>query len=415
MAWPAYPSAVLVLLLSASGSAFAEGFNEEFAEALKSGEFGLNFRYRFEFVDQDSTGPADPVTDNAKASTLRTRLVYTTGDFRGWTATINMDDIRPVVSSDFNDTRNGKTEYPTVSDPKGTDVNIAALTYSGLENAEFVFGRQRILRGNQRFVGNVGWRQNEQTFDAVSAEYVATDKLKLYYGYIDTVKRLFGPDSGSPPDEYSGSTHLFDGGYSFAPWLNLFGYVYLMDLEGNGDDSASNRTAGLRLNGSFELTDALNLDYTAEYAQQEDYADNPNDYDEGYYRIDGGVSGESWSLLATREVLEASGTAGESFQTPLATLHGFQGLADIFTNPLPDGVEDTFLTGKLKVVGIDLLLAYHDFQASEGSQDYGTEIDFTASMPFAKYYSAFIGGAVYDADDFGTDTTKIWVMLTADF
>ena len=116
-----------------------------------------------------------------------------------------------------------------------------------------------------------------------------------------------------------------------------------------------------------------------------------------------------------REVLEASGNAGESFQTPLATLHGFQGLADIFLNPLPDGIEDTFLTGKLKIAGIDLLLAYHDFQANEGSQDYGTEIDFTASMSIAKYYSAFVGGAVYDADDFCTDTTKIWVILTADF
>ena len=403
---------ILSLLFGAS-TATAESLNEELGNALQSGEVNLQFRYRYEYVDQDPTGPTDPIAKDANASTLRTRLVYNSGNFRGFKLSLNIDDIRPVVSSDFNDTRNGKTEYPTVADPKGTSVNIAALTYTGIEDTKLVFGRQRIIRNNARFIGNVGWRQNEQTYDSISASYAAGEKLKLFYGYVDSVERVFGPDEGTPAADYDGSTHLLDADYELADWFNVTGYAYLLDLEGNGDDSASNKTFGLRVDGQFALRDTLKLDYAAEFAQQKDYADNPNNYDENYYRIDGGLSGANWGLMASMEVLEGDGTQG--FQTPLATLHAFQGLADIFLNTPADGIEDLFVTGKLKIAGIDMMLAYHDFSANKGGQDYGTEIDFTASLPFANYYTLFIGGAVYDADNFATDTTKIWAMLSADF
>ncbi|MGI9289720.1 MAG: alginate export family protein [Gammaproteobacteria bacterium] len=393
----------------------AQGIEDEIAEALKNGDIELSFRYRYELVDQDSAGPADPVTDNAHASTLRTRLVYKSADFRGWKLNLGFDDVRPVVSSDFNDTRNGKTKYPTVADPKGTVVNIATLGYAGFDNTELTFGRQRINRSNQRFVGTVAWRQNEQTFDSAAVSFTPADNLQLFYAYVDSVERIFGPDSGSPSEDFSGGTHLFDAGYEVAEWLKIFGYAYLMDLEGNNDDSASNKTYGLRLSGAVPVSERYKLDYAAEYAQQKDYADNPNDYDEGYYRLDGGLSAKAWGIKASYEVLEGNGNAGESFQTPLATLHAFQGFADLFLNPLPDGIEDLFVTGKLKVAGIDLTLAYHDFSANEGSQDYGTEVDFKASVPFAEHYTFLLGGAFYNADDFATDTTKYWAMLTASF
>ena len=32
-------------------------------------------------------------------------------------------------------------------------------------------GRQNIVLDNARFIGNVGWRLNEQTFDALSFKY----------------------------------------------------------------------------------------------------------------------------------------------------------------------------------------------------------------------------------------------------
>jgi hypothetical protein len=186
----------------------AENFGNQVADAFKEGSFDVAFRYRYEFVDEDSTGPADPVTKNANASTLRTRLVYKTAPLFDTFLTVNMDDVRPFVSSDFNDTRNGKSQYPVVGDPKGTDLNLASLTYTGLEDGKIVLGRQRIIRENSRFVGNVGWRQNEQTYDSVSIDYAFTEKFQAFYGYVDRVKRIFGPEDGTPAASLRSKSHL---------------------------------------------------------------------------------------------------------------------------------------------------------------------------------------------------------------
>ena len=410
---------LLGLLLAASlafqPTVFAQNAEDDFVSAIKEGELDLVFRWRYEFVDQARVDATDPITSNANASTLLTRLAYETGKYKGFQFGINFDDSRPIIVDNFNDTRNGKTQYPVVADPKGTDLNTVYLAYSGLENANFVLGRQRIQRANQRFVGSVPWRQNEQTMDALTADIKIGDKTRLFYGYVDRVKRIFGPDDGSPAANFDGRTHLFDLEYDFMPWLKLFGYVYLMDLEGNGDSSASNRTIGIKGSGNWRLNETLTLNYAAEFANQSDYDDNPNSYTEGYYRLDAGSSGSNWGAAAGLEVLGGGGAAGESFQTPLATLHIFQGRADKFLNPLPNGVEDFFISGNYKFRGVNMKLTYHDFSANVGSSSYGNELDFTATMPFAKHYTAFAGIAYYSADEFATDTTKIWLMFTANF
>jgi hypothetical protein len=66
---------------------------------------------------------------------------------------------------------NGKSQYPIVADPGNGELNRLQLQYRGINNAIVTLGRQRITIDDQRFVGNSGWRQNEQTFDAVRFEY----------------------------------------------------------------------------------------------------------------------------------------------------------------------------------------------------------------------------------------------------
>jgi len=402
----------------------AEGLGKEFADAFKEGEFDVNFRYRYEFVDADRNivGTSQPVKD-ANASTLRSRLVFRTADLRGFLFTVNMDDLRPIISSDFNDTRNGKSEYAVVTDPKGTTLNLASVTYAGLEDAAFILGRQRIKRANDRFVGNVGWRQNEQTYDAFAAKYAVSEDFNLFYSYISRVKRIFGPDDGFPSADLSSSTNLFDLSYGFSSALNLFGYAYFMDLTERNDpapppispDRLSNQTIGLRLTGEFDLSEKLQLGYTAEYAKQEDYKDNPNNYDEAYYRLDAGLQWPVWGIKASYEVLGGSGNAGEAFQTPLATLHAFQGWADLFLATPGGGIKDLFITASAKLLGGKWSLIYHDFSAETGGLDYGDELDFSAGWSFAEHYSVLAKFAVYNADQFAFDTNKFWLQLTADF
>ncbi len=393
--------------------ALAESVGEELANAFENGSFDLNFRYRYEFVDQDSA------MRDANASNLRTRLVYKSGDFRDFSLTINVDDVRPIFADNFNDTRNGKSQYPTVADPKGTDLNVFALTYTGLENGTIVAGRQRIIRENARFIGNVGWRQNEQTYDAASIDYAVNENFKVFYGYLDQVQRIFGPDNGAPADDFSSDSHILDASYTFSPELRVVAYGYWLDLE---DDSvalasannASNRTMGLRVIGS--TGDETKISYSAEYAQQKDYEDNQNDYSEDYYHLTAGVDWSRYGVMAGYEVLQGSGVANQSFQTPLATAHKFNGWADQFLSTPAGGLEDIYVQGSIKTDLGNYSVIYHQFSQETGGNDYGSEWDLAGEWPISDNYSVLAKAALFESEDgFKSDVNKVWLMLTADF
>ena len=53
-----------------------------------------------------------------------------------------------------------------VPDPENIELNCLQIAWQKNGNG-IVLGRQRINLDDQRWVGSVGWRQNEQTFDAV--------------------------------------------------------------------------------------------------------------------------------------------------------------------------------------------------------------------------------------------------------
>lgn len=407
--WPLLAGLGLVLCVPVSG---AQDLGTEIADAFKNGSFNVAFRYRYEFVDQDS------ISKDANASTFRTRLVYQTAPLHDFFITVNMDDLRPVIGSDFNDTRNGKTQYPVVVDPKGTDLNLASITFTGLEDGKIVLGRQRINRENQRFVGTVAWRQNEQTFDSLSIDYAFTDKFKAFYGYVDQVKRIFGPDDGVPAATLSSDSHLIDASYAFAPLLKLTGYAYLLDF--NNAASFSSQTLGVRLTGKQDLGGDLNFSYAAEFAAQQDYKDNPNNYDEGYYVVEAGLDWAKFGFKLGYEVLEGNGMSGEAFQTPLGTNHKFNGRADLFLVTPDTGLEDIYIQGTAKGFGGKFSLVYHDFGPQTGGGDYGSEVDFIATWSFLEHYSVWASLALFDVDSNSpisahSDTSKFWLMLSANF
>jgi len=402
----------------------AANVGEDLASWFKDGDFDVNFRYRYEFVDQDDNG-----RDTANASTLRTRLVFRTAKWNDFDVTINMDDVHTIIANDFDSTRNGKDQYEIVADPKGTELNIAALTYTGLQNTTIVGGRQRIKRGNDRFIGNVGWRQNEQTYDALSGEF-KNENFQVFYAYVDSVNRIFGPeDDVAPPFNagFGSDSHLFDAAYTLNKAFSVKGYAYLLDLDTKTGDpatefNASSQTIGARISGAPQIGDDFTVTYVAEYAQQEDYADSALDYDADYIRTELGLKWNWLGLNVGYELLEGDEDAGVAFQTPLATLHGHNGWADKFLSTPAGGLEDTFIEASAKVSKGTLKLVFHDFSSDVGSVDYGQEIDFLAKWPLGDHYSILGKLAFYDADKnapsgkgLDQDTTKAWLMFTAAF
>ncbi len=162
--------------------------------------------------------------------------------------------------------------------------------------------------------------------------------------------------------------------------------------------------------------------YVAEYATQEDYGDNQNNYDADYMF---GELGFKWTWLGLKagyEVLEGNGVANQVFQTPLSTLWGHNGWTDKFLTTPVNGLVDLAIDISAKVGKGSINLSLHDFSADTGSADYGQEVNFGAKWPFGKHYSVLGRLAYYSADSnaptgggLDQDTTKAWLMMTAAF
>lgn len=380
---------------------------EDFSNLLTQGKPILDARYRYEHVDQDNA------LKHANAQTLRTRVGFQSGKWYGLSALIEADNVSRVGDASYNSFRNGQTDYSVVADPDGSEINQALLRYDhALGNA--VLGRQRINLDNQRFVGGVAWRQNEQTYDGVLGQLKPLDGLTLTYAYIDNINSIFGPDNGkydtpANPANIEGHSHLLNAQYVVMPELTATAYQYRLGLDNLTGGSQSSQTSGVRLNGAI-----AGLSYALEYAQQKDYADNPLDLDSDYYLGELGYTLKGIALKAGYEVLGGDeGPGNRAFQTPLATKHAFQGWADIFLLTPADGVEDAYVGFTAPLLGGSLQAWYHDFSAEQGSSQYGEEIDvsYAHPIPGVKGLVGLVKYASYDADEFSVDTDKFWAQL----
>jgi hypothetical protein len=363
-------------------------------EALSGGKARLDVRYRYEYVDQNNS------LKNANASTVRSRLGYGSSDFHGVTAYLEFENITAVGGEDYNSGANGKTSYSVVADPEGTEVNQAYLAWRGLPATQVKYGRQRIILDNQRFVGSVGWRQNEQTFDAFSIVNSSLPDMVATYAHLTNANRITGTNAEMRSD-------LLNVSYGGIAAGKLTGYVYLLDYLKSA--SQSTQTLGLRFSGATALGEASKLLYALEYAQQGDYGKNPASYTLNYSlaEVGGMVSGITGRV--GYEVLEGDGT--HSVQTPLATLHAFNGWADQFLSTPAKGLQDVYLSVGGALAGVKLLAAYHDFTADKGGDDYGKEWDLQALKKINKIYTLIAKFASYSAGAAAgkVDTNKLWL------
>ena len=399
---------VLAIAAAASVSAVSSYAENNLTDAIKNGEAHLDFRLRYEDVDQGK--PADKQGD---ALTLRTRLNYKTAGFHGFTAFLEMDDVSALDDDSYNSTTNGVTNKAKIVDPEGTEVNQAWLQYK-YENTSAKYGRQRINLDNQRFIGSVGFRQNEQTFDAFAINDQSLADTTLFYARINEVKRIFG--EGSPMGSHDNSTDLFNVKYSGLSLGEITGYAYLID---NKDVARfSTDTYGIRFAG--KTGDELKLSYALEYAHQEDSNNNTLNYDADYMLAELGMGFSAATVKLGYEVLGSDG-GNASFITPLATLHKFQGWTDQFLTTPKEGVADMYVTAGTTLAGIKLLAVYHNFTSDEsnvaGDDDLGSEIGFKVAKSF-NGYGLSLKYAVYDAGDksfLKSDTDKLWLTATAKF
>ncbi len=389
--------AILLALFAA-----IQTFGGELSDAVKNGKLVLNLRYRLESVDQDNLG------DDALASTLRTRLGYQFGAYKGWQLLVDFENITSIGDDTYNSTSNGKGTRPVVADPEDTEVNRLQFVYTGFKNQAFVIGRQRIIFDNARFVGNVGWRQNEQTFDGLVWQYKKGKRATFTLAYLDNVNRIFGEHHPNPLNaDLRLNSFVAHAKIAKLPVGNLSVFGYFLDIEDL--PVISHQDLGLRLNGAWKVNDTLSFVHDLSYATQSDYADGSANIDADYYYIGWGPKWKSFTATANYEVLGGDGTWG--FATPVATLHAFNGWADRFLGTPANGLVDTFAKFVYKSKGWTAIVIYHQFDSDEGSFDYGEEWDALLAKKFNKHVSGGLKLADYSAKDFSVDGTKIWAFV----
>ncbi|MBK1829133.1 alginate export family protein [Verrucomicrobiaceae bacterium R5-34] len=375
----------------------------------------LDLRTRFEAREQDGY-------DASTAWTTRARLGLKTAEFSGFSAFVE-GEANLVLGSDYRSNPTGDSStYPyvdgntVISDPRSFELNRAWVQYQQGDWAAKV-GRQRMIRNNAAFIGNVGWRQNEQTFDAIQLSYTE-EAFSISYAYSDRVQRIFGDEAndglpGPPLHDFEGEFHLLDATYQIAD-ATLGGYVYLIDVENNSNVGESNTF------GAFYKSACFHAEWA--YQEGESALFAGGDYDAFYGH-----------LIFSHQIDKATFSAGveymeEGFKTPFATVHAFNGFADAFilnriglTNSggAYEGITD-FYVGYTQG-GLPWNMTFkgflHYFMDDSMDGSYGWEVDAVLIKPFNKQLKGILKATYFDADDDGpfSDIEQVSVELNYSF
>jgi hypothetical protein len=192
-------------------------------DAIKEGKVNVNSLLRWEYADQESFGASvDPRESNA--FTIRNRVGFTTGSFSNFKSQIEFEDVT-IIGNEDNYNQAGQNPLgatrTVIADPEGTEINQAWLAYENWDTVAKV-GRQRIVLDGARFIGDVVWRQNQQTYDGVSLVHNGLTDARLYYAYISNVNRILGDDH--PAGDFDSDSHIINGAYSGLKFGKITGY-----------------------------------------------------------------------------------------------------------------------------------------------------------------------------------------------
>lgn len=385
-------SVLAVLVALGQGTAVAA----EFADAFYQGKTSLVTRLRYEHVNDDNV----KTNDSADALTNRLTLGFKTAEFHGFGSTIEFENVTSIGDDNYNSgvtgAGNGKTQYPAISDPELTQVNQAFISYKGLQ-----VGRQKLVLDNARFIGDVAWRQNDQTFDSVSYSNKTLIPLTQFnISYLTKVHNIFGADRDI-------SAPIINFKITPIKELNLALFYYGVEEEMIPTSSWAH--TGIKVDG--EVSGFI---YDLSYAKQSDYKDSTT-LDANYSDIQLGYKFTPLTIMLQREVLE------KGFKTPFATLHAFNGWVDRFVPNYPgDGLIDTNIKLSSEFLGVKATLAYFDFQTETNSIDLGNEINLSVAKKFTNKLTGIVKYGKYMADEkapgaFGKDADKLWLQMQYSF
>ncbi len=371
----------------------------------------LDARLRWENVDTP--------TKDADAVTLRLRSGFELKHAPSHLALLAEAESTLEIGDNFNGLSfvpaKARPAFAGVPDAANVELNRLQIQYR-TKQLGLTVGRQKINLDDQRWVGSVSWRQNEQTFDAVRGE-ASIGPIMADLTYAESQRTIFGNDAG-PRTAYDGHFWFLQAGVKQGP-VTVKAFSYLLDYDAKEQVGplavtlADTQTYGVRATAALPLGKKAKLNLIGSYAHQQGWKANPAKFGVDYLNAEAGLT--AYGFTATGGYEKLGSDKGVALQTPMATLHKFNGWADLFLTTPASGLEDVYVglaKAFPKLKGLNVNVTWHDFHSDIGHVKFGEEWD--ASVGFKLRKVAILAKyADYKAKGFGVDTTKFW--LEADY
>ncbi len=352
-------------------------------QALSKGKTTLELRTRYEHVDDTATAKT------ADALTNRLVLGWRSGTWEGISAFVQFENVSTLAEPRFYvpQTGYGRSDHAVVADPPSSQLNQFFIEWKGLR-----VGRQALNLDNQRFVGSVAWRQNDQTFTgATFTNKTWIPHTEFTLAHLTQVQNIVGQTKPI-------TAELVNLNFGIIPGGHLRAFYYAFD---EGDQAIRNISGQVTKDTSFAHTGAR-LDgevwkviYDASFASQKKYKDAT---DSGTLEAKYRFLGLGYRLAKDHSVMVVEERLEGGFKTPYATLHAWNGWADRFLTTPAKGLVDRFGRFNGKHGAWTFEASYHAFSADQGGAAYGKETDLLVGYKARPWLALMVKAADYRAD-----------------
>ncbi len=388
----------------------ASGALAELMAAVKDSKPILDVNLRWEYAKINAF-------QHSHGATARTRFGVATGTFHGWKGLLEgVNTASPKPSGYFDAVETNDGPQSVVADPERTAVNRAWLAFSKEEwgGLEMKGGRQRIKLDDDRWIGNVGWRQNEQTYDAARVKTnLGMEKLLVQYIYAWQVNRIFGDQGGAGTRDFGPRSHMLNVSYAGGKAARITGFAYLIDPNQANFRAFGSATYGGRVKGTITLSDDLAVPYQASYAYQHDWGNNQVSYDAHYALAEAGLKVKGLATVSAGYEHLGSDTDARVV-TPFSTAHKFNGFADAFlNNGGVRGLRDLYVSiaPAIPCKGLKLKFIFHQFWDDQGGDNLGEEYNIVSTYKWNEHIGFLWKFAYFDGGKTRSPATRTRSIL----
>lgn len=334
---------------------------------------------------------ADGGASPAGGITLQGDLAWSSGPWRGFEAQVGYDDVyarAELVADGLPGATASRLRVPSLSQLEPADASIGWSD----RKTRVVLGRQAVTPAGERFVGVVGWRPGEQSYDGLRVHREIAPGAHVSYTWAGGVGA--GQRPGAVATRWRGRFHLVDGMLDAGPLGHLQGFVYRMafadairtDAAATNGGAQSGATLGAAWRREFRLGEFTPLPVALSYASATRYDAGGAPYAARYLQIETGVPVANARLKVGRgAVAHDPRLAPDLRGAPLSAWYTGEGWAGRFQRAGAPGAVDTFALLQADVAGAVLELGRHDFEGATGAGSDGVEWNTTLSRRLAQW------------------------------